>query len=258
MKMRAQTILLAAQAIIVACDEFCPTDLQGVYADMHDGDKKKVSISGTSITIEPFGNDQTWVIKGTLDAWSCSASLNFNVPGKPSPPPVNLTATFFYSVRRPNSSFTEFEFTDPTGTLGAKDFPLNRWVQVTSSIDYSTIKCPTSMKAIYADMHDGDQKEVTISGKAITIRPSGNNQTWIVKSIVDFISCSAIIDFNVPGKPGPPPVNLIASLVQSISAQARQKYEFEFTDPSGTLAPATFPLNQWVEIRKAQASNIFL
>jgi len=250
MKMRAQFIFLASHAIIVACDEFCPGELQEIYADMHDGDKKEVSISGTSITIKPSGNQQTWVVTGKMDSWSCSASLNFNVPGKPSPPPVNLTATFFYSIKRPSSSFTEFEFTDPTGTLAAKNFPLNRWVQLSSTTDHSVFKCPTALNAIYADMHDGDQKEVTISGQAMTIKPSGNNQTWIVRSIVDAKSCSAIIDFNVPGKPGPPPMNLTATLIQSISDQAGQKYEFEFTDPSG--ADASYPLNHWVGVRKGR------
>jgi len=251
MKMRVQLILLAAQTIAVACDEFCPGELQGVYADMHDGDKKEVIISGSSITIKPSGNSQKWVIRGQMEPWSCSASLNFNVPGKPSPPPVNLTATFFYSVKRPNSSFTEFEFTDPTGKLAAKDFPLNRWVQLSPNIDYSVFKCPTSLSAVYADMHDGDQKEIIISGSSMTIKPSGNNQTWVVKSVVDAESCSATINFNVPGKPGPPPVNLTATLVQSFADQAGPKYEFEFTDPSGTLAGAGYPLNHWVEIRRS-------
>merc|ERR1719149_345021 len=112
--------------------------------------------------------------------------------------------------------------------------------------------CPTQdTKMVYADMHDGDKKEVTISGTSMTIKPSGNNQTWVVKANLDAKSCSAIIDFNVPGKPGPPPVNLTATLIGSITGWPRnvqQKTLFEFTDPSGTLASKDFPLNHWVQL----------
>merc|ERR1719174_1131173 len=107
--------------------------------------------------------------------------------------------------------------------------------------------CPTKLDAVYDDMHDGDKKEITITGTSLTIKPSGNNQTWVVKSKVDQKSCTASINFNVPGKPGPPPVNLQATLM-SISSAKDTKTEFEFTDPSGTLAPPSVPLNQWVEI----------
>merc|ERR1712194_1004473 len=106
---------------------------------------------------------------------------------------------------------------------------------------------PTHWKAIYDDMHDGDKKEISISGSSLTIKPSGNNQTWVVNSVVDAKSCSASIDFNVPGKPGPPPVNLQATLAYIWSPETK-KTQFEFTDPSGTLAASAEPLNQWVEI----------
>merc|ERR1719245_2761590 len=109
--------------------------------------------------------------------------------------------------------------------------------------------CPDKLKAIYADMHDGDEKAVEIDGKAMIIKPSGNDQTWVVNAELDVNSCNAIIDFNVPGKPGPPPVNLTATLWFSVSASGK-KTEFEFTDPSGTLADAAFPLNHWVEVSK--------
>merc|ERR1712151_223200 len=89
----------------------------------------------------------------------------------------------------------------------------------------------------YADMHDEDKKEVTIEGTAMKIRPSGNEESWEVEAEIDVASCSALIDFNVPGKPSPPPVKLSASLWVGQSASAHEmNTEFEFTDPSGTLA----------------------
>merc|ERR1712032_1450525 len=95
--------------------------------------------------------------------------------------------------------------------------------------------------------------EVTISGGDVTIKPFGNNQTWVVKSTLDAETCSASINFNVPGKPGPPPVNLAATLVQSI-AENGENWEFEFTDPSGTLAEKHYLLNRWVAIQQGAAA----
>merc|ERR1712003_501478 len=136
--------------------------------------------------------------------------------------------------------------TDPTGTLAAKGFPLNRWVQLSSASN--SMKCPTSLNAMYADMHDGDQKHVVISGSSMKIKPAkGNNQTWVVKAQMDSSSCSAVVDFNVPGKPSPPPVKLLATLFRTWTpAPLVFKTQLEFTDPSGTLADASVPLNHWV------------
>lgn len=244
-----QLVLYALPSAAFAAKTFCPEQLHAVYADMHDGDKKEIAIAGTSLTIKPSGNNQTWVVKSELDLESCSASINFNVPGKPAPPPVNLQATLWYSVSAAEKK-TEFEFTDPSGRLAAEDFPLNHWVELRKGTEKNVpALCPTSLKAVYADMHDGDKKEVSISGTSVTIRPSGNNQTWVVKSELDPASCSASVDFNVPGKPGPPPVSLRATLLYAISAVAK-KTEFKFADPTGTLAAPDFPLNVWVQISK--------
>jgi hypothetical protein len=232
----------------------CPEKLQAVYADMHDGDKKEVIISGTSMTIKPSGNNQTWIVKARLDRKSCSAVVDFNVPGKPGPPPVNLTLTLWHSISSKGQT-TEFEFTDPSGTLAAKDFPLNHWVELKWTSEKKLSTCPTSLKVVYADMHDGDKKEILVSGLSLTIKPSGNNQTWVVNSKIDAKSCSASIDFNVPGKPDPPPVNLQANLLYSFSSMGK-KTEFEFTDPTGKLAHADFPLNHWVEISKASTEIV--
>jgi len=235
----------------VAVEAFkCPDKLHAVYDDMHDGDKKEITISGTSVTIKPSGNNQTWVIKGWVNPLSCSALIDFNVPGKPSPPPVKLLLSLWFAGSSKEKK-TVFEFTDPSGTLAAKDFPLNHWVEDPASIPAQPglqFPCKTNMKAVYADMHDGDKKEITIDGTSLTIKPSGNNQTWIVKSTVDPKTCTASIDFNVPGKPGPPPVNLLATMMYMVNYHEDLKSGFEFTDPSGTLAAASMPLNHWVEV----------
>ena len=74
-------------------------------------------------------------------------------------------------------------------------------------------ECPSKIRsAVFADMHDGDQKEVTIDGSAVEIKPHGNDEKWQVTAVLDLQSCSAEVDFNVPGKPKPPPVKLLMTL----------------------------------------------
>jgi len=82
------------------------------------------------IEITPSGNNETWVIRSTVDPQSCSTVIDFNVPGKPNPPPVNLTATFRHSTSVTGHSKAEFEFSAMGGTMGAKSYPLNHWVEI--------------------------------------------------------------------------------------------------------------------------------
>merc|ERR1712194_199019 len=231
----------------------CPRTLKAVYADIHDGDKKEVTISGSSVTIEPSGNDQTWVVEANLDRDTCSANVDFNVTGKPNPPPVNLTVSLWYAASYEVGRW-EWEFTDPSGTLAPKTFPLNTWVDVMSQRQSLPAKCIGQDKAyhgVFADIHDGDKKEVIISGTSVTIKPFGNNQTWVVNSYLNVNkSCTAPVDFNAPGKPNPPPVPLLAAFLYNSAPTGLFKYEIEFTDPSGTLAPVDFPLNHWVELEQ--------
>lgn len=227
----------------------CPNNFHAVFADMHDGDKKEVSVSGKTMTIKPSGNNQTWIVKTGFDDDNCVANnVDFSVPGKPGPPPVNLTAALWL-VESTTGYKKEFEFTDPSGTLAAKNFPLNRWVELGQPVRKIYDACPKRLHGVYADMHDGDKKLVILEGSDMIIKPYGNNQTWVVRAKANVKYCSAVIDFNVPGKPGPPPVNLTATFWRGTRAPLPVlKTEFEFTDPTGTLAAADYPLNHWVEI----------
>jgi len=236
--------------------EECPDNFRAIYADMHDGDKKEVYISGTSMTIKPSGNNQNWTVQATLDRKSCSAMIDFNVPGKPSPPPMALKASVWYSWVIAGWK-TELEFTDPSGKLASETFPLNRWVELNLHDKiFKMGSCPPdSYKAVFADMHDGDKKEIIIKGDSMTIKSSGTNQTWVVNSQLDrAFFCNANINFKVPGKPSPPPGNLTGRFWYNIAAgqqagtpaQRAGKLVFEFTDPADYLYD--LPLNQWVEL----------
>merc|ERR1711976_504159 len=107
---------------------------------MHDGDKKKVEIKGDAMTITPVASDEAWgpvewMVKAKFDQKSCSASVDFNVPGKADHPPVPLLATYWleHSVMSNPATRQAFEFTDPTGTLAPASMPLNRWIPLAPS-----------------------------------------------------------------------------------------------------------------------------
>lgn len=229
-------------------------DMNQVFADMHDGDEKEVTIKGKEMTIKPHGGGQDWVVNAEIDCSRGKAIVDFNVPGKDDHPPVPLTATLFTSLSpgRSGQRKTSFVFTDPSGTLvDDATFPLNQWVAEESSQANRHPHCPRKLHAVFADMHDGDRKEVTIDGGAMTIKPSGNDQEWTVEAALDVKSCTAVVDFNVPGKSDFPPVNLTASFWLEHVNRHRPQNAFEFTDPSGTLADADFPLNRWIQVAKA-------
>jgi len=109
--------------------------------------------------------------------------------------------------------------------------------------------CGALSRAMFADMHDGYQKEVSlVHGNKLTIKPVSKDEKWIIRALVDLTDCTAMIDFDVPGKPSPPPVPLMATLwdMETVSAIRRQKVTIEFTDPSETIASKGYPLNHWV------------
>ena len=88
------------------------------------GDKNDLSVSGTSLTIQPSGYNQIWTA-------FCNVSIDFLVPGTPSFPPVSLTATIVSESSGLGDSVVSkriVEFTDPSGTLDAVRFFLNQWV----------------------------------------------------------------------------------------------------------------------------------
>ena len=101
---------------------------------------------------------------------------------------------------------------------------------------------------IFADMHDGDEKIVSIqsSGSILQIEPWNSTDVWKVTAPIRTTDCTAMVNFDVPGKPSPPPVSLMASLAEFGSANKRAL--ITFTDPSGTLKPGKpyYPLNAWV------------
>ena len=119
-----------------------------VYVDEIDGDYKQITISKDGdkkdwyLTIEPYNSTEVWIVTTTIDVKTCMANVDFNVTGKPNPPPVNLTMTIHtLALRHPCTTNLAAIFTDPTGYLnpigipGSADFPLNTWIQIPASLD---------------------------------------------------------------------------------------------------------------------------
>merc|ERR1712032_509423 len=223
---------------------------EGVYADMHDGDEKVVSITDGAMTITSANRTQTWRVETTLDCSTHKAMVDFDVPGKADHPPVPIQATLYTSLSAAAEK-TTFVFTDTSGQLvDDATFPLNQWVQETSKPGRK-FRCPAELSAVFQDMHDGDMKKVEIKGDAMTITPASADADWIIKTKFDQKSCSASVDFDVPGKADHPPVPLLATfwVEENTMTYAREIREtFEFTDPTGTLAKASMPLNRWIEL----------
>merc|ERR1712100_862377 len=173
-------------------------DLDGQFADMHDGDQKLVKVqNGAAVITSNSGG--TWEVDTTLDCHANTMMVDFDVPGKDDHPPVPLLATL-WSTSSKLASKNVFEFTDPSGTLDTPTAPLNQWVDLAHTGPSRLSACPTSLDAIFADMHDGDQKRVTIDGTSLTIRPHGNDppQTWEVKTTLNS-NCQAVVDFKDSG-----------------------------------------------------------
>jgi len=246
--------LLASVVAGIATALACPTSLDVVFADMHDGDQKRIILNGDSLTIKPHGNNQTWEVKAVLKSTMlCNAIVNFNVPGKPNPPPVDLEVNLWMakSTEPLLQKKWTLEFRDPSGKLAAPTSILNSWIQLGAAAGPGDF-CPKHFTTVFADMHDGDKKEVTISGTALTIKPHGSKEDWLVKAILDQTSCSAVIDFKVPGKPNPPPVSLSMDFWTLGLPSGNYLTLLEFSDPSGTIGSKGTPLNAWIEAEYAE------
>jgi hypothetical protein len=105
----------------------------GVFADLGDGDEKHISFSPDgAMTITPHGNNQTWQVNAMLSTDFCNATVDFHVPGKPSPPPVkDLTATIFVMAALDDGADKLMvQWTDPSGFLSPPTYPIGAWVLV--------------------------------------------------------------------------------------------------------------------------------
>ena len=108
--------------------------------------------------------------------------------------------------------------------------------------------CGEFKSGTFADMHDGDEKHLSLTGATLTITPAHNAQKWKIVAELNPTDCTAVVDFDVPGKPSPPPVKLLAAVGTLEGGGAGAKWAITFSDPSGTIAKPHYPLNAWIEL----------
>ena len=97
--------------------------------------------------------------------------------------------------------------------------------------------CGSIDNEVFADMHDGDQKNVTLTEAGLLTlsqaATAAQPVAWTLTTRIDLTTCVASIDFSKSKKPARPPVPLNARILQSTVGTLL----LEFTDPSGTLNP---------------------
>ena len=64
----------------------------------------------------------------------------------------------------------------------------------------SAARCLLSSPLIFQDVHDGDRKIVYETSSSIRIEPFDSNELWTVAAPLNFTTCTAVVDFRVPGK----------------------------------------------------------
>ena len=102
-------------------------------------------------------------------------------------------------------------------------------------------------KTLFADMHDGDAKDVEITtrdGKWFLML-SQDAPRWHLTTELDAKTSTALVDFSQSAKPDKPPVPLQAT----VRTASGGRVLIEWTDPSGKLNPdKTYPLNVWLSV----------
>lgn len=236
----------------------CPTTLSATFQDIHDGDSKNVTIENGVMTI----SGSNWHTSLNLDPRTCIGSVDFNVPNKTNPPPTNLTLALMSSFASESScnspSTYVLSFSGPGDTTM---LPLNQWVEQGGSNQIGTnFTCfPEDQAArtwFYADMGDGDQKVVVTdcSGTAdtcsLTITPKTTAENWTIHGQVSKSNCSGMVNFDVPGKPNPPPFPLLATFRVSrwFSQPIMLKVDLNPAEYFIEWSHDGSQLNQWAEV----------
>ena len=133
----------------------------------------------------------SWTVEATMDLRFCNASVDFNVPGKPNPPPNKLTATVWRQARYLTTGIltkNAIVFTDPSGTLALPSVPLNTWVQLRKDFVYDDYfpnvdveGCiENGLSLVFQDQRDGDRKLVTVVADMVTLTSFDGDKRFVI------------------------------------------------------------------------------
>lgn len=107
------------------------TNKSYIFYDIHDSDYKKIIFKNNgNFTILPYKSNKKWLINSKLKS-NLTAMVNFNVKGKPNPPPISIELKLSYLVNLDNTKTLVAVFFDPTGKLSPPHIPLNIWYNIT-------------------------------------------------------------------------------------------------------------------------------
>ena len=125
----------------------------------------------------------------------CFAIIDFNVPGKPNPPPIQLTATvWIMSHYLPTGTLEKYaiEWTRPA----SPEVPLNIWVQLDNIITKSNPIVPKSCiegsPLVFKDIHDKDHKLVKLEGNHLTIVPFDSDNETLFVNLYSISHCRSL------------------------------------------------------------------
>ena len=104
-------------------------DKNYIFYDIHDGDYKKIIFTDNNFSILPFKSNKKWIVNGKLDI-DYTSMVNFNVKGKPNPPPISIQLRLVYILNNNNKKNLVAIFFDPTGKISPKNIPLNIWYNI--------------------------------------------------------------------------------------------------------------------------------
>ena len=134
----------------------------------------------------------SWTVHATMDLVYCTATVDFNVPGKSNPPPVTLLATVWKQTRYLTTGVLHknaIEFTDPSGTLALPSVPLKTWVQMEKTFvreyDFPDVEprgCfePHGSLMAFKDQRDDDSKLIAIFNNDVTLTPFGTSDRFCI------------------------------------------------------------------------------
>lgn len=258
-------------SLATKCWADCLPTIPLVLDDIHDGDQKRIQrVEWDTFVIQPYPNTSEWHVDGKFDI-NCVALIDFNVTGNSDYPPVPLKMSMWVmqNIAIPSAVKLGFEFTDPTATLAPRTQPMNIWtssalsspLQVPAMIPQRNlgernqkvqdsscgIYTPHGQSEIFYDLAEWDEKAVAVNddhnNETLTIVPYGNNETWTVETTLDD-DCVAMVDFNVPNYPNPPPTSLVMSVWGMASISGEDKQAMVYTEP--LASPIGSPENVWV------------
>mmetsp|Transcript_7047 Transcript_7047/g.11784 ORF Transcript_7047/g.11784 Transcript_7047/m.11784 type:complete len:268 (+) Transcript_7047:3659-4462(+) len=97
-----------------------------IFNDILVSDMKGVTVDDDNMSIEPYNNNQAWVVESTFSE-GCVAMVNFDVPGYPNPPNAPQTMSIWGMASIAGADKDGMVYTKPSDGIPIGS-PLNVWL----------------------------------------------------------------------------------------------------------------------------------